>query len=62
MATKKIDIKAATLEELKATAYDLISAIEQNQASLKLINDEVGLRIKAEQDKSNGNPKAKESV
>jgi hypothetical protein len=41
-----MDIKTATVNELKALAYDCIRAIEQNQANLQAINGELNLREK----------------
>ena len=45
---KTVDLKKATLEELKALAYDVLVELEKNQKTLQLVQAEVQLRAKEE--------------
>lgn len=45
---KPIDLKKATVEELKAFAYDCLASIEANQQSLQQANLEIKSRLEVE--------------
>lgn len=46
-----MDIKTASLEQLKVAAYDIIVVIEKHQAMLQQVNQEISSRSEKEEPK-----------
>ena len=53
-----MDVKKASVQELKALAYDLVSQAQNIQRNLQIVENEIQLKL--QQEKQNG-PKQKDN-
>lgn len=53
---KQINIETMSVEALKALAYDIIVAIQNDQGVLNRVNEEIAKRAKSAQEEKNINP------